>query len=155
RGTFSSGHRGAVRGVRSAALRCRDHHRRSPPRSRARTLGPHRCARARIRDVDRSVAHITRRPRAEEKSAVDVNNRIAVVGAGLIGRSWAVVFAGGGCEVALYDAAHEVAENARMLVMQGLEDLAEQELLKDAPAAPRACASPAISAMRSMARFLC
>ena len=66
---------------------------------------------------------------------MDVNNRIAVVGAGLIGRSWAVVFAGGGCEVALYDAAHEVAENARMLVMQGLEDLAEQGLLKDAPAA--------------------
>ena len=66
---------------------------------------------------------------------MDVNNRIAVVGAGLIGRSWAVVFAGGGCEVALYDAAHEVAENARMLVMQGLEDLAEQGLMKDAPAA--------------------
>jgi L-gulonate 3-dehydrogenase len=66
---------------------------------------------------------------------VDVNYRIAVIGAGLIGRSWAVVFAGGGCEVALYDAAREVAENARMLVMQGLEDLAEQGLLKDAPAA--------------------
>ena len=66
---------------------------------------------------------------------MDVNNRIAVIGAGLIGRSWAVVFAGGGCEVALYDVAHEVAENARMLVMQGLEDLAEQGLLKDAPAA--------------------
>jgi 3-hydroxyacyl-CoA dehydrogenase len=66
---------------------------------------------------------------------VDVNNRIAVIGAGLIGRSWAVVFAGGGCEVALHDAAREVAENARMLVVQGLEDLAEQGLLKDAPAA--------------------
>jgi L-gulonate 3-dehydrogenase len=62
---------------------------------------------------------------------VDVNNRIAVIGAGLIGRSWAVVFAGGGCEVALYDVAHEVAENARMLVMQGLEDLAEQGLLQN------------------------
>ena len=66
---------------------------------------------------------------------MDVNNRIAVIGAGLIGRSWAVVFAGGGCEVALHDAAREVAENARMLVVQGLEDLAEQGLLKDAPAA--------------------
>ena len=66
---------------------------------------------------------------------MDVNNRIAVIGAGLIGRSWAVVFAGGGCEVALYDAARDVAENARMLVVQGLEDLAEQGLLKDPPAA--------------------
>jgi len=66
---------------------------------------------------------------------VDVNNRIAVIGAGLIGRSWAVVFAGGGWEVALYDAARDVAESARMLVMQGLQDLAEEGLLKDAPAA--------------------
>jgi L-gulonate 3-dehydrogenase len=40
---------------------------------------------------------------------VDVNNRVAVVGAGLIGRSWAIVFAGGGCEVALYDDGRDVA----------------------------------------------
>jgi len=66
---------------------------------------------------------------------VDVNNRIAVIGSGLIGRSWGVVFAGGGCEVALYDEARDVAENARMLVVQGLQDLAEQGLLKDPSAA--------------------
>jgi 3-hydroxyacyl-CoA dehydrogenase len=34
---------------------------------------------------------------------VDVKNRVAIIGAGLIGRSWAIVFAGGGFDVALYD----------------------------------------------------
>jgi len=52
---------------------------------------------------------------------VDVNNRVAVVGAGLIGRSWAIVFAGGGFEVTLYDDGRDVAEKA-----QGLADLAER-----------------------------
>ncbi len=32
---------------------------------------------------------------------MDVNERIAVIGSGLIGRAWAIVFAGGGCDVAL------------------------------------------------------
>jgi L-gulonate 3-dehydrogenase len=62
---------------------------------------------------------------------VDVNNRVAVVGAGLIGRSWALVFAGGGFEVALYDRERDVAEKARAFVTQGLGDLAERGLLKD------------------------
>ena len=66
---------------------------------------------------------------------MDVNNRIAVVGAGLIGRSWAIVFAGGGFEVALYDNRRDVAEKARAFVMQGLADLAERGLLKDPQAA--------------------
>ena len=35
---------------------------------------------------------------------MDVKESVAIVGSGLIGRSWAIVFAGGGCEVALYDA---------------------------------------------------
>jgi L-gulonate 3-dehydrogenase len=66
---------------------------------------------------------------------VDVNNRVAVVGAGLIGRSWAIVFAGGGFEVALYDEGRDVVEKARALVAQGLGDLAEEGLLKDPQAA--------------------
>jgi L-gulonate 3-dehydrogenase len=66
---------------------------------------------------------------------VDVNNRVAVVGAGLIGRSWAIVFAGGGFEVALYDNRRDVAEKARAFVTQGLADLAERDLLKDPQAA--------------------
>jgi 3-hydroxyacyl-CoA dehydrogenase len=66
---------------------------------------------------------------------VDVNNRVAVVGAGLIGRSWAIVFAAGGFEVALYDAGRDVVDAARALVGQGLRDLAEQGLLDDPQAA--------------------
>jgi 3-hydroxyacyl-CoA dehydrogenase len=66
---------------------------------------------------------------------VDVNNRVAVVGAGLIGRSWAIVFAGGGFEVALYDAERDIIDKARAFVREGLRDLAAQGLLDDAEAA--------------------
>ena len=54
---------------------------------------------------------------------MDVMPRVAIIGARLIGRSWAIVFAGGGCEVALYDAGVGVAENARALVAEGLREL--------------------------------
>jgi 2-polyprenyl-6-methoxyphenol hydroxylase-like FAD-dependent oxidoreductase len=64
-----------------------------------------------------------------------VNNRVAVVGAGLIGRSWAIVFAAGGFEVALYDAGCDVVDAARVLVGQGLRDLAQHGLLDDPQAA--------------------
>jgi len=66
---------------------------------------------------------------------VDVNNRVVVVGAGLIGRSWAIVFAAGGFEVALYDVGRDVVDAARVLVGQGLRDLAEHGLLDDPQAA--------------------
>jgi len=66
---------------------------------------------------------------------VAVNERVAIVGSGLIGRAWAIVFAGGGCEVALYDAVAGVAEKARGLVAEGLDELATHGLVKDAKAA--------------------
>jgi len=66
---------------------------------------------------------------------VDVKNRVAIIGAGLIGRSWAIVFAGGGFDVALYDVGLDIAEKARALVTQGLSDLAEQGLINDPKAA--------------------
>jgi L-gulonate 3-dehydrogenase len=66
---------------------------------------------------------------------VDVNNRVAVVGAGLIGRSWAIVFAAGGFEVALHDISRDVVDAARALIGQGLRDLAEHGLLDDPQAA--------------------
>jgi L-gulonate 3-dehydrogenase len=62
---------------------------------------------------------------------VDVKNRVAIIGAGLIGRSWAIVFAGGAFDVALYDVGLDLAEKARTLVTQGLSDLAEQGLIDD------------------------
>ena len=75
---------------------------------------------------------------------MDVKPCVAVVGAGLIGRSWAIIFAGGGCDVALYHSSAGVAESARALVMEGLADLAEHGLVADAKAAHarvRVCAT--------------
>jgi 3-hydroxyacyl-CoA dehydrogenase len=66
---------------------------------------------------------------------VDVNERIAIVGSGLIGRSWAIVFAAGDCQVALYDSGARVAEEAHALVAEGLAELAAHGLVKDATAA--------------------
>ena len=61
--------------------------------------------------------------------------RIAIVGAGLIGRSWANVFARGGWDVGLYDPIVGQARNALPLIVAGLRDLAEKGLIKDADAA--------------------
>jgi 3-hydroxyacyl-CoA dehydrogenase len=66
---------------------------------------------------------------------VAVNRRVAMIGSGLIGRSWAIVFAGGGFDVVLYDPAAGVAEAARDLVSEGLEELSAHGLIRDAKAA--------------------
>jgi 3-hydroxyacyl-CoA dehydrogenase len=66
------------------------------------------------------------------KEQRQVTERVAIVGAGLIGRAWAIVFAGGGCEVALYDSAAGVADAARELVAEGLAELAAHGLIKNA-----------------------
>jgi L-gulonate 3-dehydrogenase len=66
---------------------------------------------------------------------VDVTQRVAVIGAGLIGRSWAMVFAGGGCDVALYDPSAGAAAEACAFVEEGLVALAEHGLIADAKAA--------------------
>jgi len=63
---------------------------------------------------------------------VDVRECVAIIGSGLIGRAWAVVFAGGGCDVALYDAGAGVAEKARSLVSEGLDELAAVGPLSEA-----------------------
>jgi 3-hydroxyacyl-CoA dehydrogenase len=66
---------------------------------------------------------------------VALDERIAIIGSGLIGRAWAIVFAGGGCEVALYDSVAGVADKARGLVGEGLDELAAHGLVKDAKTA--------------------
>jgi len=53
-----------------------------------------------------------------------MTGKIAIVGAGLIGRSWAIVFARGGHEVALYDA--DAGQTARALETIGVS-LADME----------------------------
>jgi len=55
--------------------------------------------------------------------------RTAVIGAGLIGRSWAIVFARAGHEVALWDPAPDAAEAARAFAADRLPELAEAGLL--------------------------
>ena len=61
--------------------------------------------------------------------------RVAVIGTGLIGRSWAIIFARAGWEVVLYDASAGVAEFARARVAEGLADLKLHGLVDDADGA--------------------
>ena len=60
-----------------------------------------------------------------------VKGRVAIIGSGLIGRAWAIVFAGGAWEVALYDAVAGAADNAHVLVAEGLDELAAHGLVAD------------------------
>lgn len=58
--------------------------------------------------------------------------RIAVIGAGLIGQAWSIVFARGGCEVGLWDADPDALSQARRLIEQLARTLQEHGLLDDA-----------------------
>jgi L-gulonate 3-dehydrogenase len=62
----------------------------------------------------------------------------AVVGAGLIGRSWAIVFARAGHRVQVFDAAPDGADRALAAIDVSLADLAAAGLITEAPAAVRA-----------------
>jgi L-gulonate 3-dehydrogenase len=61
--------------------------------------------------------------------------KVAIVGAGLIGRSWAIVFAQGGFDVALFDATPGIADNACDLAANDLRELAGHGLVADPQAA--------------------
>ncbi len=62
-------------------------------------------------------------------------DRIAIVGAGLVGGSWAIVFARAGCDVALYDNVPGAAERAQETIARQTHDLVAAGLLADAAAA--------------------
>ncbi len=62
-------------------------------------------------------------------------DRIALVGAGLIGQAWAIVFGRAGHEVLLFDADPAMLEQARRNIGARLEDLARLGLVDDAEAA--------------------
>ncbi len=57
--------------------------------------------------------------------------QVAIIGAGLIGRSWAIVFARAGWDVALCDSVPGQAERAKTWVKAGLAELAADGLLDD------------------------
>ncbi|HEY0439173.1 MAG TPA: 3-hydroxyacyl-CoA dehydrogenase [Xanthobacteraceae bacterium] len=59
----------------------------------------------------------------------------AMIGAGLIGRAWASVFARAGWDVRLYDAVPGAAERALGLVAEGLDEQAIHGLVRDPKAA--------------------
>jgi len=61
--------------------------------------------------------------------------KVAIIGAGLIGRAWSMVFARAGWDVAVWDGVAGVAENALSLIEQGLQDLRRHELIDDPEAA--------------------
>ena len=68
--------------------------------------------------------------------------KIAIVGAGLIGRSWSIVFARAGHPVALFDAVPEAPVRALAAIDPALDDLANAGLLDEAPAVVRARITP-------------
>lgn len=78
-------------------------------------------------------------------TAMRARPRIAIVGAGLIGRAWAIVFARAGHAVALYDA-DEAALRASLGALEGgLSDLRAAGLLDEDPAAVRGRIQPVAS----------
>ncbi len=58
--------------------------------------------------------------------------RVAIIGAGLIGRGWAAAFARAGWEVRLWDSQSGAAEAALVAVKQSLGDMADAGLVADA-----------------------
>lgn len=61
-----------------------------------------------------------------------MNERIGIVGAGLIGSAWAIVFARAGCQVAIYDAAPEALVACQELLRKNVRDLVQHGLLNEA-----------------------
>lgn len=69
--------------------------------------------------------------------------KVAVVGAGLIGRAWAMVFARAGVPVALWDKVPGVAEGAMAIIADRLADLRAAGLVTEAPEVIAARVTPA------------
>ena len=57
--------------------------------------------------------------------------KIAVIGAGMVGRAWAIVFARAGREVALYDTDARALENALVLITGAANDLHREGLVDE------------------------
>ncbi len=64
--------------------------------------------------------------------------KIAIVGAGLVGRAWAIVFARAGYPVTLYDSNPETVAKSLETVEASLQDLQEFGLIGESPSAIRA-----------------
>ena len=62
------------------------------------------------------------------------NMNIAIIGTGLIGQAWAIVFARGGCQVRLWDGDAAALERASGLIARQIAQLQDERLLDDAQA---------------------
>jgi L-gulonate 3-dehydrogenase len=58
--------------------------------------------------------------------------KVAIIGAGLIGQAWAIVFGRGGCQVSVWDGDPEALARAHDLIARQVGELEKQELLSDA-----------------------
>lgn len=72
-----------------------------------------------------------------------MKEKIAVIGAGLIGRAWAMVFARAGHPVALHDADHEALHDNLAAIDSSLADLRAAGLIAEDPATVRSRISAA------------
>ena len=63
-----------------------------------------------------------------------MDRHVAIVGAGFIGRAWAIVFARAGFSVAVYDAVDTALAQCQRLLLENISDLAEHGLISEAPA---------------------
>jgi 3-hydroxyacyl-CoA dehydrogenase len=61
----------------------------------------------------------------------ETTRRIGIIGAGLIGRSWAIVFARAGYAVAIWDGDAEVTKSSLRTIEDGLAALAAEELIDE------------------------
>ena len=59
--------------------------------------------------------------------------KVAIIGAGLIGRAWAMVFARAGHAVKLYDSTPGATDKAIGLIREGLEEMQQFGLVKESP----------------------
>lgn len=78
-------------------------------------------------------------------------DKVAVVGCGLIGRAWAIVFARGGLDVALWDPQPGAAAAARAFAAARLPELRDAGLLGEPPAATLARIGEAASLADALA----
>src|SRR5690606_41103836 len=70
-------------------------------------------------------------PNADRDVGGGITERIALVGGGLIGQAWAIVFGRAGHEVVLYDAEPAALDRARGAIGARLDDLAGFGLVDD------------------------
>ena len=77
--------------------------------------------------------------------------KVAVIGAGLIGRAWSIVFARAGFEVALWDKFPETIPPALDYIAERLPELREAGLLADEPATVLARIHPAATIAEAVA----